>query len=774
MNLVRLGLRTLGKRLAITSGELTVAGATDTITIRRDRFGVPHIEASSDADAWFGLGFCQGQDRAFQLEIRLRLVRGTLAALIGPDALPIDRISRRIGLRRHGEQAVAALPDDHRERAEAFAAGVTVGSTRGLPRRAHPFALLRSDPTPFEAADAFGFLAFQAFALAANWDVELARLRMLALDGADAVLDLEPPYPADLPVSDRPGEPAARVVEALAGDIETLAGLTGLGGGSNNWAIAGSRTASGRPIVANDPHLAPLLPPHWYLAHLTTPDWSLAGATLPATPSFGAGHNGHGAWGVTAGLIDNTDLFLEEIGPDGRSVRRGDSFVPCEVRTERIEVKGGDDEVFDVLETDRGPIISPALEGVDAALSMAATWLVPGSYGGVFEVGRIRSFDELRSAFAGWTSIPLNVVYGEEGGGIGWQMVGSAPVRRQGGGTIPLPAWDPETGWEADPVPFAEMPHVSNPVAGFVATANNLPSTDGPYLGSDFLDGFRVARITETLAAGTDWDVNSTLTFQMDRTSIPWRAMRDGVIEALASAGDLGPAVDLLRGWDGVLAPDSAAATVFEMFHAEMAQRVAAARAPRSAARALGEGFHPVIPYSGFLVRRTGHLIRLLDTRPEGWFDAGWDGEMRDAMRAALRQIEERFGADDRRWGWGEVRRLTFKHPLGLRKPLNRVFDLGPMRHGGDANTINPAPVDPRDPLGNPDFAVASLRMVVDVGEWDRARFALPGGQSGNPYSPHYSDQLPLWQRGDGMALPFTNDAVRRAARKVLTLLPAA
>jgi penicillin amidase len=770
-NWPRLALRALGKRLPTVDGTLRVRGVGGRVEIARDRFGIPHITAGDDADAWFAVGFCHGQDRAFQIETRLRLVRGTLAALTGPDGLPLDRLSRRIGFRRYGEEAVAALSPEHRRLAEAYARGVTAGADAGLEHRPHEFALLRARPTPYQAADALGFLALQAFALASNWDVELARLRVLTLDGPEALLAVDPAYPEWQPATDRPGEAAGRLADRIAPDAARLATALGLGGGSNNWAIAGSRTRTGRPVLANDPHLPPMLPPHWYLLHVITPEWSLAGASFPGAPAVAAGHNGHAAWGVTAGLIDNTDFFVEEVGPDGRSVRRGDRFVRCEVRPEAIQVRGRPAEAIEVLITDRGPLVGPAFEGAAANLSMSATWLAPRSLGGMFDLGRARGRDDLRRAFSGWNSLPLNVAYADVTGAIGWQLVGEAPVRRSGSGAVPLPAWDEATGWEPDPVPFEDLPHLEDPSAGFVATANNLPSASGPHLSCDFLDGYRVARITEALAARTDWDVPAALALQLDCASLPWREMRDLVLPAVGEDAALAPAAALLEAWDGQVAAGSPAATLFEFFLAEMVGRVVQARAPRGAEWALGKGFLSLIPINTFAVRRVSHLVRLLREQPPGWFLDGWGEEIRRALRAAAHTLSSRYGPDPSGWDWGRVRPLTFQHPVSVRRPLGRVFDLGPFPWDGDANTVSPAPGDATNPAANP-VAVASLRMAVDVGQWELSRFVLPGGQSGNPYSRHYADQMALWRRGDALPIAWSPDAVARATRHTLVLDP--
>ncbi|MFQ5948230.1 MAG: penicillin acylase family protein [Acidimicrobiia bacterium] len=761
----------LGRRLPITSSRIRVDGLDRPVTIRRDRFGVPHIEAETDADAWFGLGFSQGQDRAFQLELILRVVRGTLAELIGAEGLLSDRLSRRIGFRRHGERMVKALPEDHRHQAEAYAAGVTAGASRGLRRKPHEFVLLRSSPTRYEAADAFGVLAVQAFAIASNWDVELARLKILREDGPEALAALDPDYPEWLPVTSPPGVEAGPAVDRLIDDLASLTAAIEGGGGSNNWALAAERTRTGRPILANDPHLAPTLPPHWYLVHVTAPEWSMAGASFPGIPGIPVGHNGHAAWGVTAGLIDNTDLLIEEVGPDGRSVRRGEGFVECEVLHEVIPVRGADPVEERVLVTPDGPVIGPALEGEIGAVSMAATGLRTRPLGALFEFGRVRSFSELRQVGAVWPALSLNVAYADASGAIGWQLVGDTPLRRKGFGTLPIAARDPEAGWEDEPLPFEQLPRVENPPTGFVATANNRPTTDGAYLGIDFLDGYRVARIVEGLQQRDDWDVPAVLEFQLDQQSIPWREIRDRVLEA---AGDTGSEVTrrLLEEWDGAITLDSAAATIFELFVAEMVNRVLAAKAPKAAVWAAGKGFAALVPFNGFLVRRVGHLVRLLRQQPEGWFRDGWAAEMKAAMLVVESRLRAAHGDETANWEWGKIRPLTLKHPMGSRRPLAKVFNLGPFPWGGDANTVSPAPVDPQDPTGNPDFAVAALRMAVDVGGWEHSRFVLPGGQSGNPLSCHYADQLPLWQKGDAIPIAWSKDTVLRSTSKTLRLEP--
>ena len=778
MNIPRLLLRCVfGRRLPLAEGELRVAGLTAPVVLRRDKFGIACIEAQTTTDAMFGIGFAQGQDRAFQLETLRRVVRGTLAELVGAEGLPVDRMSRRIGFHRAAVEQTKALDADVLTSLGAYCAGVNSGNTLGSPKPAHEFTLLKSSPSAWEPSDVLGVLKLMSFSLPGNWDVELARLRILQADGAEALKSLDPVASS----TSRPeGEVSSRSeavgVDALLADLDAFQHFLPRGGGSNNWLIAGSRTASGKPILANDPHLGPNVPGPWYLVQVRTPEWAIAGATLAGSPTVAIGHNGFAAWGVTAGLTDNTDLFIETLGEDGKSVRNSEgSFTPCEVVKETIRVKGAADVVEEILVTPRGPVISPLLANCPEAISLRAVWLDPLPLRGLFDAPHFRSFPQLQRAFEKWPCLPLNVLYADETGETGYQLVGQVPIRGSGHGTLPMHADAPGAGWKSDLVPASAMPSLRNPPKGYLATANSDPSDIAPagaFLGVDFIDAYRRSLIEEELSKrDTLWDVPDCLKLQTNTRSGPWLQMRAVVCEIPAKDADAVIALNLLKTWHGFVDADSPAATIFELFVSEMCIRLAKAKARNSWKFALGgEGSGP-LSHNLFGDRRTTHMVNLLKTQPAGWFPNGWPAEIEAAFASVVRKLRSDHGPSPDWWQWGGLRTLHLTHTLfGKHWLLGKVFNIEPVACGGDSNTISQAGVAPLNPL-KPTHNMANLRAVFDTANWSNSRMVLAGGQSGNPLSPHFRDLFARWQNGDAVPLPYSREEVLKAAVSTLRLV---
>lgn len=784
MSLTHLLLRVaLGRRLPITAGELHVPGPQAPITVRRDKYGIPHIYASSEADAMFAVGFCQGQDRTAQLEFLKRVAVGRLAEWVGPEGLDADRLSRRIGFRRCGEKQVAALDERGRTLLGSFAAGISVGNSKGLTVKPHEFAILGGAPSPWDTADVLAVLKLQSFMLPSNWDVEIARLRILLEDGPQAILDLDPigaatgnkSLASELNSTPLPSHALSPAISSLMTDLAALQSYLSRGGGSNNWVIAGSRTQSGKPILASDPHLAPSAPAPWHLVHVSTPEWEAAGACLTGAPGIAIGHNGFAAWGVTAGLTDNSDLFVETLGADGKSVREADGkFVPCEVIRETIAVNGQPDVVEEVLVTPRGPVLSSLIKGVTQAIALRAVWLDPLPIDGFLSSPKAKSFEEFRACFDRWPLLPQNVAYADSTGAIGWFLIGQIPTRAGGHGLIPRPVDSPNTGWTGL-VPFAEMPYVKNPEQGFWATANNEPNiprtSESPWLGADYCEPYRVRTILDALAAHEGWTVEDCQALQCDVRSIPWEEIRDLVLSLKSTNQDTLEAQELLGAWDGHIEAESPAACVFELFAAELCVRVAKVKAPKSWRVVLGEGGLAEVNLNLFTDRRVRHLVHLLREQPDGWFRS-WSDEMIDVLAFVIKKLRSSVGPGSEFWAWGHQRQLRLEHPLFGQHPwLSAAFNIGPVPIGGDCNTISQAGCRPANPTGFT-HNMCNLRTVFDLGDLSKSKFVLCGGQSGNPWSDHYADQFPLWQAGEAITIPWYQAAVIREAKDTLRILP--
>jgi penicillin amidase len=759
-------LRALGRRAPRVRGTLRVDGLDREVVVNRDRWGIPHVEAATDADAWFGLGFCHGQDRGFQLELLARAGRGTLAEILGATALSIDRLSRTLGFARVAAAQLRRLDSDVAATLEAYVAGINAASATSP--RPHELVFLRTARrTQWRPEDVLAFLGLQSLSLAGNWDAELARLKIVSTDGAEALAAVDQEYAAWLPVTDPVGATAGPPLDRLAADIGALRDMLGGAGASNAWAVAGSRTASGAPILANDPHLAPSVPAPWYLAHLRTPDWEVAGASFVGGPAFPSGHTGHAAWGITAACTDSSDLACERIDLAAGTAQGPSGAEPIVRIREEIGVRGGPAVVEEVVVTRRGPVVTPVLDGVEMALSLRATWLEPVPARGLLDVVRACDFATFRESFRAWSGPALNVVYADADGHIGWQLIGTLPRRRAGNGMLPAPAWDP--GWEDAHLPFDDLPWTLDPPEGFVASANNAPRSDAPgapFLGVDWLDGYRAARLVECLAARGGWDVAASAKLQQDVASVPWREMRDLVLATPAEGGESRLALELLRDWDDEVSAGSAAASVFELLVAELASTIARESAPGSWRWAMGAGFGDAVGRTVFGARTVSRLVTDLMADPNR------EPQIASALRAAVTRLVATRGPAPANWAWGSLRPLRLRHPLGVSAPLDRMLNLGPVPLGGDTNTVAQAGVSPLAPTSNP-AVIANHRMVVDLGIPDASRYVIAGGQSGNPLSPHYRDLFALWQRGEGVPIPWSPEAVAAATRDRLRLEPA-
>ena len=517
--IVQAALRWLSRRrLPQTAGTLRLPGLEAAVEVVRDRWGVPHIYAESTHDLMVAQGFVHAQDRLWQMDFQRRLVAGRLAEVLGAVAAPVDRWFRTIGMRRVAEQEVSLIDAGVRADLEAYAAGVSSRIARG--RLPVEFTLLRYRPEPWTVADTLSWIKMMSWDLSVNWETELLRARLIARLGPERAAELEPEYFACWPRVVPPGVEYSAIGSAAlrrAGAARPLAGPSAREGlGSNNWALAGSRTTTGAPILANDMHLQMGMPCIWYENHLAGGDLDVTGVTFPGIPGVISGHNGHVAWGFTNGFPDVQDLYVERLRrtDDGRVQYeyRGE-WLDAQVVREEIRVKGGGTVVEQVVITRHGPIINGLAPDLAGEQPLALRWtslepdrMVEGLHG----MSRAKNCLEFREALRDWTAPVQNTVYADTEGNIAYSFPGKVPIRARGDGRVPVPGWTGEYEWTGY-IPYEELPHLYNPPQGYIATANNRVVDEAyPYhIGLEHCTGDRAQRIVELIEARDKVDLSS-------------------------------------------------------------------------------------------------------------------------------------------------------------------------------------------------------------------------------------------------------------------------
>jgi penicillin amidase len=731
-------------------GSLELKGLEGRVRVRRDRWGVPHIEADAAHDLYFAQGFVHGQDRLWQMDFYRRVVQGRISEFAGPEGLPIDRLVRTFGIRRVAEREEAELDPRLRALLERFCAGVNAAAASA---KAMPFEmqLLRMRWEPWRPADILSLGKLLAFGLSTNWERELLRADMVRTLGPELTAKLDPTYPADNPVVTQEawsGDGLA-IVEQIDAVRRSL-GLAAEASGSNNWAVSGSLSATGTPLIAGDPHLPPSMPGIWYQVGLSHGGRAVRGASMPGMPGVYMGQNDDVCWTFTNVMADVEDLFVERV--EGDRYLFEDEWRPLEIVREEIPVKGRDaPELLDVRITHHGPIVNEAL-GADEAEPLALAWLAlhePTAFAGMFELLEITSGPELVEKLSGHTAPASNLIWADRHGSIGYKLIGRLPRRRGGCPDLPKPGWTGEYEWEGT-IPYEELPETVDPESGYLVTANNrIVGDEYPHhITSEWLDGFRAKRIEQLLGESDEHDIESFEAMQSDNLSLPG-------IEAARRLARLHPrgqreisALERLRSWDGRLDPETIAGTIYQAFILRLAREVArAAIGDRDLCeRYLDRADNGFTPHTTSPWRWHSHLMKLWEEGDEGLIGRPWDELVLEALAGALDDLGDRFGPDPEGWRWGRVHEMEFPHPLGEANPLLRRLLNRRLRAGGAQETVSQIAYDPNDPYRA--VWAPSWRMVADPADPERSRWQMFTGQSGHPASPHYDDLQPDWLEG--------------------------
>ncbi len=794
--LVALAAFYVQRSLPQMSGSLALPGLAAPVKVQRDASDVPHILAGSPKDAWMALGYVHAQERGWQLEFNRRIMRGMLSEVLGPATLETDRLMRTLGIREAARAQFEGLPPEAREALQAYSAGINAFYAQGGQALTPEFLLLGVDPseqaragTYWDPLDSVGWSIIMALDLGANWGNEFARLAALKVLDTKALWELFPPYPGEQPAASadlaalykglgvyRTGPvttsaaptaaPAEGVRDAMLARIgaDLTLWTQGLGDvegkGSNNWVVAGSRSATGKPLLANDPHLGLSAPAIWYFARLQAPEadgipgMDVIGATLPGTPFVVLGRTAEVAWGFTNTGPDVQDLYLEQINPANPAQYRvpgaGDEpvWAPFTTRSETIRVKGQMDVIHTVRSTRHGPVLSDAqaqhaqvLDTSRFVLSLRWTALDADNRNVVatMKSNQARSVPELMEALREFHAPMQNVVMADRSGRIHYKAAGKIPLRAPGNdirGVAPAPGWDARydwTGW----LPFDDTPQ-DDGSRGWIATANQrIHGPDYPhFLTQDWAAPYRQERIEALLAKTPSHSIESFQAMHADQFSqatlrlLPYlqKTQSEHPLAAAAQAA--------LRDFDGVMSADRAAPLIYSAWADSLTRQVIGGRLGKERFEAM---------YGKRLFRNT--LEGILERDDASWCGtAGCAGASSVALADALDRLQKVHGADVAAWRWGEAHPAISVHrPLSNVKPLANFFEVR-VPTGGDPFTVNVGQyhLDKLDaPYAN--RHAASLRAIYDLANLDNSRFIYQTGQSGNVFSRRYRDMSEPW-----------------------------
>ncbi len=755
-------------------GTIEVPGLDAPVTIVRDRFAVPHIEAASLTDAAYALGFVHAQDRLWQMEFQRRIGSGRLAEVLGAPALATDRFMRLMGFHRLAEASLAHIAPATVRRLEAYAAGVNaLLATRRGPLPPEFLILRHFELEPWTPADSLVWLRMMALELGMNWRNELLRARLASRLSREQIADLWPEYPDTAPIT-LAWLAAGLAFERLA---EVLPAAPVFRPGSNAWVLDGSRTASGAPLLANDPHLELRAPGTFYLAHLKSPELDIIGATLPGVPGVVLGHNGSIAWGFTNTGGDVQDLFIERVDPqDPGRYLTPDGATPFALREEIIRVRGAAPVTLQVRSTRHGPVLSDLLPDAEAVFGAghvaALAWTALAeddiSLQGLLGLNQARDWESFVAALRDVGSPQQNILYADTAGRIGFFAPARVPIRRSGDGRWPVPGWTGEHDWVGF-IPFEELPQAEGAPDGALFNANNKIVPEGyPYLiTKDWDPPHRARRIEELLGGGQAMhDLETAAAMQADQLSIMARDLLPLMLRAEPASDAARDAMARLERWDRVMRRDEAEPLIFAAWYRELSRLVYADE--------LGPLFEATWRV------RPRFLERVLRERQIWCDDVGTERaetcpeQAARALDAALADLDRRFGADPGRWRWGEAHPAVMAHPvLGGQPLLARLFNIE-LPSGGDSTTLNVGGfriADPERPFSN--VFAPTYRGLYDLADPDRSRFGAATGQSGHPLSPHYRDLTAVWARAD--TIPMSRRPQHYAGEAIghLRLVPA-
>jgi penicillin amidase len=778
----------LRRSLPQTQGEIRLTGLGAPVEVMRDRYGIPHIFAASLEDANFALGYVHAQDRLWQMEMSRRIAAGRLAEILGAGALETDRFLRTLGVRRAAEANLRKLDSETRRLLDRYAAGVNafLASDPVLPVE---FWITGARPEPWSPADSVAWVKMMAWQLGGNWQSELLRMRLAKTLPLARIQQFLPPYPGEqapvLPdlkelygTMGRDAVQLAQFAPSTSGpESDVVADNEGLG--SNNWVVSGERSASGKPLLANDPHLGLTAPPVWYFAHLSAPDLNVIGATLPGVPGVTLGRNERIAWGFTNTGPDVQDLYIEKLDAAGGYLAP-DGPRQFQVIGETIKVKGAEPETLHVRISRHGPLISDVLPAANDAAprgyAIAFAWTALAdddrTMQSSLEMARAREWDGFLAAARDFHSPQQNMVYADVEGNIGFIAAGRVPVRKPANdlkGMAPAPGWLANYDWDGF-IPFEQLPRSFNPASGAVVTANQRITPPGyaPFITSEWQPPYRADRIQQLLDATPRHTVQSFARIQADVVSLAMRELLPKLLATRPRSEEARKALALLAKWDGSMAAARAEPLIAWAWWRELARALYA----DELGGAFNANWQSRPMFTNAVLSGDADLARWCDDVRTPAVET-CEEILAVSLDAALADLRKRYGSDAARWRWGEAHEALHEHrPFGRQPLLAKIFDIR-VPSPGDTFTVDVGRNNMNDearPFAN--RHAPSLRAIYDLSDPEKSLYIHSGGQSGNILSPHYEDFTEAWVKNEYIPMRMDRKTLEAEPHQTLRLVP--
>jgi penicillin G amidase len=764
-----------------TSGSVVLPNLTEPVEIIRDEWGVPHIYAPNEQALFFAQGYVHAQDRLWQMDMNRRMGSGTMSALLGEESIEADRFLRAMSLRQLAEEEWASLDDAYRDILVAYTDGVNAYIETNHHKLPLEYTLLNAEPQPWSPVDTLVWGKAMSLFLGANIDFEIVRARLIAELGPAAAEQLLPSY----------GNSEPLIIPSELGDMSTFRGIKltdfpGMPGqlgahwGSNAWVINGSRTTTGKPFLANDPHLNLSLPSVWYKNGLHGGRFDVVGFTFPGVPAVVIGHNESIAWGLTNLLPDVQDLYVEKLDdPDNPSQYKFmGEWKPLEIVTEVFDVRGHPARTEKFIRTHHGPIVNQFFPGWIETDPIALQWTTL-SGGGIFQaiiqLNLATNWQMFREALSYWEIAGASFVYADVEGNIGYQATSRIPIRVPNHqGLVPVPGWTGEYEWQGF-IPYAELPHIFNPQRNFIVTANNKVTSDEyPYhLAYEWSAPYRAEHITNFLNTNEAFSLEDMKQLQAQTYALPAEVLLPYIL-AIEPANELeAQALEHLSTWDLNHDLDSVGSGIYQVWYWFFVQNTLQDE--------LGEDLlDAYLQLPSYANTHITMLKSIVDKPDNVWFNnvQTSDKEERDeivhqSLADAVTALEEEFGDSMEEWAWGNFHSATFEHwPFGQSgvMPLELLFNSRPIPVSGDNFTVNAGWYSFSDPFGV--NLGSSLRMIVDLDNFDNSLSIMPPGQSGHLFHKHRLDLISLWQNVEYHPMLFTRKAVEANIEGTLYLVP--